>query len=269
MQRLGRNHVNLFIRVYVSLRDENRGKAAFSRFVRLSHWSFLLWGLSRVSQHGARTWQQVRTLKSAAVPWDSLKLELIHEYNDLITAQLEGRDCDTTPYILYAYIKPRVCTWIREKLNEKKLTNLWDSSALGGWAGVCSLFWDVHISLDSRSWTKWLFVKKEWKDFVLKAVSLSLRWWCRHLHIIRGHEGWSTQRVSSASGTVTANKNSPAAAESESCVCVGSTRSVVDLRSEGRKMRRSLNLKVSSNVWVQQRLDLFVTDTQTVFNRDV
>lgn len=263
MQRFGRNHVNLFIRVYFSLRDEKRGKAAFSRFVRLSHWSFLLWGLSRVSQHGAGTRQQVRTLKSAAGPWDSLKIELIHEYDDLITAQLEGRGCDTTPYILYAYIKPRVCTWIREKLNEKKLTNLWDSSALGGWAGVCSLFWDVHISLDSRSWTKWLFVKKEWKDFVLKAfraVSLSLRWLCRHLHIIRGHEGWSTQRVSSASGTVTANKNSPAVAESDSAV---------DLRSEGRNMRRSLNLKVSSNVWVQQRLDLFVTDTQTVFNRDV
>lgn len=132
MQRFGRNHVNLFIRVYFSLRDENRGKAAFSRFVRLSRWSFLLWGLSRVSQHGAGTRQQVRTLKSAAGPWDSLKIKLIHEYDDLITAQLEGRGCDTTPYILYAYIKPRVCTWIREKLNEKKPTNLWDSSALGG-----------------------------------------------------------------------------------------------------------------------------------------
>lgn len=30
VQRFGRKHVNLFIRVYFSLRDENRGKAAFS-----------------------------------------------------------------------------------------------------------------------------------------------------------------------------------------------------------------------------------------------
>lgn len=95
------------------------------------HWSFLLWGLSRVSQCGARTWQQVTTLKSAAVP--ILKIQLIHECDDLITTQLEGRGCDTTPYILHAYIKPRACSWIREK----KLTNLWDSSALRG-AGPAS-----------------------------------------------------------------------------------------------------------------------------------
>lgn len=119
------------------------------------------------------------------------------------------------------------------------------------WAGVCSLFWDVHISLDSRSWTKWLFVKKEWKDFVLKAfgaVSLSLRWWCCHLHIMRGHEGWSTQRVSSACGTATATKTVQLL-PSLIRVFVSAALILIDLRSDAtwRKMRRSLNLKVSSN----------------------